>query len=158
MTDAAALPDPSLTFAFEVRVDVDDAVHVGHGSVHEVLMFVPITGGTVDGPRLSGTIVPGGGDWYVDRDGVAELDAHYLIRDEAGVVIDVANRGFWRATPAVTARLDAGESVDEREYYYRTSARFRTDAPAYSWLTQSIVVGLARQDGATICIRFFTLD
>ena len=130
MTDAPALPDPSLTFAFEVRVDVDDAVHVGYGSVHEVLMFVPIT----------------------------ELDAHYLLRDEDGVVIDVANRGFWRATPAVTARLDAGEAVDEREYYYRTSARFRTDAPAYSWLTQSIVVGLARQDGATICIRFFTLE
>ena len=144
MTDAPALPDPSLTFAFEVRVDVDDAVHVGYGSVHEVLMFVPITGGTVAGPRLT--------------DGVIELDAHYLLRDEDGVVIDVANRGFWRATPAVTARLDAGEAVDEREYYYRTSARFRTDAPAYSWLTQSIVVGLARQDGATICIRFFTLD
>lgn len=150
--------EPSLTFAFEVRVEVEDPVRVGAGSEHEVLHFVAITGGTVAGPRLSGRVLPGGGDWFVDRDGVAELDARYLLEADDGAVIDISNRGFWRADAATTARLDALEPVDERDYYYRTSARFRTEAPAYRWLTETIVVGLARQEGRTICIRFFTLD
>ena len=152
------LPDPVLRFAFEARVEIGADVPVGGPSERERLVFVPITGGTVAGPRLTGTILPGGGDWYTDRDGVASLDARYLIRTDDGDVVDISNRGFWRASPEVTARLDAGQEVAESEYYYRTSARFTSGAPALAWLTQSIVVGLARQDGATICIRFFTLD
>lgn len=153
----AALPDPSLTFVFEARVEVDPAVRVGGGGPGEVLWFVPITGGTVEGPRFSGEVVPGGGDRYVDRDGVVELDARYLLRHRDGSLVDIHNQGFWHADPAVTARLDAGEPVPEQEYYYRTSARFRTDAAPHRWLTRTVVVGLARQEGATICIRFFAV-
>ena len=54
--------------------------------------------------------------------------------------------------------LDAGEAVDEREYYYRTSAVLSTDAPAHAWLTQVVIVGLARQEGADVCIRFFAVN
>ncbi|CAB5009611.1 MAG: DUF3237 family protein [Actinobacteria bacterium] len=152
------LPDPHLSFAFEARVNVAPAVRIGSGGPGEVLYFVAITGGTVAGPRLSGEVVPGGGDWFTDRDGVAELDARYLLRVDDGTVIDIENRGFWRADAQTTVRLDAGEHVDEREYYYRTSARFHTDAPGFAWLTQSVVVGLARQEGPVICLRFFTVD
>ena len=97
------------------------------------------------------------GDWYRDRDGTVTLDARYLLRAADGTVIDIANRGFWRASAEVTARLDAGEHVDEREYYYRTSPVFTTDAPQHRWLTETVFVGLARQEGRTICIRFFAL-
>ena len=152
------LPEPHLTYAFEVRVEIDRDIRIGGGGPGEVLNFVPITGGTIAGPRLNGAVLAGGGDWYTDRNGVAELNARYVLRADDGVAIDIENRGFWRADAHTTARLDAGETVDERDYYYRTSARFRTDAPGYEWLTQSIVVGLARQEGAVICIRFFIVD
>ena len=69
------LPDPVLEFAFEVRVHVDPPLRVGGTSPREALHVVPITGGTVDGPRLRGEVLPGGEDWYVDRDGVITLDA-----------------------------------------------------------------------------------
>lgn len=151
------LPEPSLSFAFEARVEVEPAVRIGGGGPGEVLWYVPITGGTVDGPRFTGEVLPGG-DRYVDRNGVCELDAHYLLRHTDGTVVDIHNRGFWHADADVTARLDAGEPVPEQEYYYRTSARFRTDAPQHAWLTKTVVLGLARQEGTTICIRFFTVD
>jgi hypothetical protein len=150
------LPDPVLELAFEVRVEVEPPVRIG-GSPSEQLHFVAITGGTVSGPRFSGRVLPGGGDWYVDRDGVVELDARYLIQHDDGTVVDVVNRGFWHADPETTARLDAFEDVDEREYYYRTSPRFRTDAPQHAWMTRTVFVGMARQEGTTICIRFFAL-
>lgn len=152
----SALPDPVLEPAFEVRVEMEPPVRIGTGP-REQLHFVAITGGTVSGPRFRGTVLPGGGDWYVDRDGVVELDARYLIQHEDGTVVDVVNRGYWHADPATTTRLDAFEDVDERDYYYRTSPQFRTDAPQHAWMARTVFVGLARQEGRTICIRFFSV-
>jgi hypothetical protein len=150
------LPDPQLTFAFEARVDVDRMVHVG-GSGADPLLFFPITGGTVHGPRLDGTIIPGGGDWATARgDLVTELEARYLIRADDGAVIDIVNRGFHRAVSQEQLdRMDAGDDFPETEYYYRTSPIFRTDAPQHRWLTHTVFVGMARSEGAQVCIRFF---
>jgi hypothetical protein len=158
VTDAPApLMQPALELAFEVRVDVAPPLRVGGHGPHDVLSFVAITGGTVAGPRLNGVVLPGGGDWYTDRDGVITLDARYLLRADDGAVIDVANRGFWRADPDTTARLDAGEQVDEADYYYRTSPVFTTDAEPHAWLTRTVFVGLAREERGRVCIRFFSL-
>ena len=148
---------PRLDFAFEVRVDVDAPLRVGGHGPHEVLSFVAITGGSVAGPRLNGAVLPGGGDWYTDRDGSITLDARYLLRVDDGAVIDVANRGFWRAEPDVLARLDVGEHVDESLYYYRTAPVFTTDAAPHVWLTRTVFVGLAREEQGRVCIRFFSL-
>jgi hypothetical protein len=152
------LPEPELEYAFEVRVDVAPPLRIGGPTPHEVVNFVAITGGTVSGPAATGVVLPGGGDWYTDRDGVITLDARYSIRTDDGAIIGIENRGFWRASPEVTARLDAGESVDEREYYYRTSPVFTTDAPAYIWLTQTVFIGMAREDRGQVCIRFYALS
>ena len=155
--DTVTLMQPTLELAFEVQVDVEPPLRVGGRGPHEVLSFVAITGGTVVGPRLDGVVLPGGGDWYTDRDGVITLDARYLLRADDGSVIDVANRGFWRADPETTARLDAGEQVDEADYYYRTSPVFTTDSEAHAWLTTTVFVGLAREERGRVCIRFFSL-
>lgn len=151
------LPDPQLTFVFEARVDVAPPRRISQG-IDEELWFYPITGGSVSGPRLVGTVIPGGGDWATTRGTVTELDARYLIEADDGHVIDIVNRGFHRATSAVMARIDAGEDVPEEEYYYRTSPVFRADADAQRWLTESVFVGLARSDGSQVCIRFFLLS
>ena len=55
-------------------------VVVGHGPTGE-RRIVPILGGTVVGPRLSGDILPGGADYQLIRpDGVAEIEARYTLR------------------------------------------------------------------------------
>ncbi len=150
----SGLPDPVLQFAFEARVDIDPAVHVGRGP-DEVLMFTPITGGEVEGPRLNGVVLPGGGDWSTSRGQTTQLDARYLIRADDGSTIDVVNRGFWRADEDQEIRMAAGEQIPETEYYYRTSPVFRTDAPEHRWLCGRVFVGMARGDDQRVCIRFF---
>lgn len=148
--------EPVLVFAFEARVDVGPEERVGHGD-GDVLYFVPILGGTVDGPRLRGTVVPGGGDWFVRRGPTCiQLDARYLLRAEDGALIDIVNHGYYRTASAeVMERADRGEPVDPADLYYRTSPVFRSDAPAHRWLAESVFVGLARSEGEQVCIRFF---
>jgi hypothetical protein len=148
--------EPVFQFAFEAKVDVGPEERVGHGE-GDVLYFVPITGGTVDGPRLRGSVRPGGGDWFVRRGPTCiQLDARYLLRAQDGALIDVVNHGYYRTTSAeVMARADRGEPVRTAELYYRTSPIFRTDAPAHRWLAESVFVGMARTEEGQVCIRFF---
>jgi hypothetical protein len=150
--------DPTLSYVFEFHVDVGPTVRVGGGAGDE-LHFVPITGGSISGPRLHGNVLPGGGDWWVRRTPYTiELDAHYLVRAADGAVIDVRNRGYYRtATVELTARADSGEEIDPKQLYYRTVARFQTDAPEHTWLCESIFVGLAGEEQGQVCIRFYVL-
>ena len=150
------LPDPRLTFAFEARVEVADPLRIGRGPQEDV-WFTPITGGTVSGPRLNGVVLPYGGDWSTTRPTGTELDARYLLKADDGAVIDILNRGFWRADPSVDARVEAGEDVPETEYYYRTFPMFQTDAGPHAWLTSTVFVGMARGERNLVCIRFFEL-
>jgi hypothetical protein len=149
--------EPALSFAFEARVEIAKSERIGHG-VGEELWFTPITGGTVDGPRLQGTVVAGGGDWSTKRGDATELDAHYLLRAQDGTLIDILNRGFWRATPDVEARAERGEPLDDAEYYYRTQPVFRTDSPQHRWLAETVFVGLARGENGRVCIRFYAVE
>lgn len=154
---------PSLEYAFELRVTIDQDLHIGRGADEE-LSFTPITGGTVSGPMLNGKVLAGGGDWAVTRSGTAELSARYLLQADDGRVIDVLNRGYYRATPETQSRIERGELVPEEDsgLYFRTAPVFQTDAPQHRWLTEHQFIGLARdgfdEDGAPqVCVRVFML-
>ncbi|MFJ4677836.1 DUF3237 domain-containing protein [Kitasatospora sp. NPDC088783] len=152
---------PALDFAFEIRAHLAPTRHVGHGD-GETLEFTPITGGTVTGPRLTGTVLPGGGDWSSTRGPVCQLDARYLLRAEDGAVIDIVNRGYYRLDPDCPAQdedEDDGLRIAEPGVYYRTAPVFRTDAPAHRWLAGTVFVGLARPEDEerTVVIRVYAL-
>jgi hypothetical protein len=151
-----ALPQPVLEFAFELRVDVDPPLRIGR-STDEELTFTPITGGTVVGPLLNGTVIAGGGDWAVERSRTSQLEARYLLRADDGAVIDILNRGYFWASDEVYQRVMAGEAVAESEYYFRTAPVFQTDAPAHRWLAEHQFIGLARDEEGQIRIRVFVV-
>lgn len=147
---------PALDFAFEVRVLLGPARHIGHGA-GEATEFIPITGGTVDGPRLCGTVLPGG-DWCDKRGGVWQLDARYLVEADDGAVIDITNRGYYHEEDAAApAQHDGALQLSEAGVYYRTAPVFRTDAPAHLWLARTVFIGLARGDDSEVSIRFYSV-
>ena len=83
---------------------------------------INIVGGSFEGPRFSGVVLPGGADWQV-----VELFA--FIHD---------------SQPAeVMARLARGEPVDPSEYYFRLFCRFETGDERYLWLNRTLAVGKA---------------
>ncbi len=158
--DNVSPPDPAppaITFAFEARVSIGPAMDAGeiHGFRRRI---IPITGGVVEGPRLTGTVVPGGADWQVVRnDGVIDLTARYTIRAEDGTLIGVVNRGYRHAPPEVLARLAAGEAVDPGEVYFRTTPRFEAPAGPHDWLTRTILVATAQRHLTGVLLRFFAV-
>ncbi|MGA4845595.1 DUF3237 domain-containing protein [Streptomyces sp. G5(2025)] len=130
---------------------------MGHGA-GERTEFTPITGGSVHGPRLNGTVLPGGGDWSDTRGQVCQLEARYLIRADDGAVIDIVNRGYYHEGGAGPDQHDGALRVTASGIYFRTAPVFRTDAPAHRWLAETVFVGLAREDGGAIVIRCFSVD
>ncbi|GAA3228192.1 DUF3237 domain-containing protein [Actinocorallia longicatena] len=148
---------PQLTFAFEIRAYLSPSLHIGHGD-GEKTEFTPIVGGTVEGPMLRGTVLPGGGDWSSLRGGICELDARYLLRAEDGAIIDIVNRGFYHEGSACPGQFDGGLQVSSEGVYYRTSPVFRTDAPAHRWLAETVFVGLAREAAEdAVAIRMYAV-
>ncbi|MEV6347630.1 DUF3237 domain-containing protein [Actinoplanes sp. NPDC051851] len=84
----------SLEPAFTLTVDLAEAREVGktHAGFRRV---IPITGGTVSGPLLTGEVLPGGADWNVVRpDGAIHVWARYEIRTSDGAVVSIVNEGL----------------------------------------------------------------
>ncbi len=127
---------PELELLLEIRATLAAPIVVG--DVPEgARRVVPIDGGTFEGPRLRGTLVPGGADWqYLRPDGVMIVEAQYLLRTDDGVIIQVNNRGMRHGAEAVMRRLGAGEAVDPADYYFRATPRLSAPAGRYEWLNR----------------------
>jgi hypothetical protein len=133
-------------YAFTAQVSV--AAPRVIGMVPEGLRrFVPITGGTIDGPRLRGEILVGGGDSQLVRaDGVFELEASYRIRTHDGIEVEVLNRGLRHGTAEVMDRLAQGQQVSPADYYSRTTPRFKAPGGSpYEWLNRTVFIASAER-------------
>jgi hypothetical protein len=101
-----------------------------------------VAGGKFEGPKLRGTVLPGGADWIIGRpDGSTTLDVRIVLRTEDGAAIGMTYRGMRHGPDAVMAKVNAGQFVDPSEYYFRTAVAFETAAPKYDWLNRIIAIG-----------------
>ena len=140
MSDPA--PPPGLEFVAEVAIPVLEKPLGSGKSARGTRQLIAFPGGTVSGPGLSGRVLPGGADVQLLRaDGVAEIDARYLIETERGARVFVRNSGI--------ARAGAGG------IYFRTSPTFETDAPDLQWLMQHVFVGTGAVSGGGVALRWY---
>jgi hypothetical protein len=108
--------------------------------------FYPTIGGSFEGPRLRGEVLPDGGDWLLLRpDGVLEQDVRITLKTDDGAFIYVRYAGMRHGPPEVMARLTQGETVDPSEYYFRVAPIFETGAERYVWLNKILAVGVGER-------------
>lgn len=125
---------------FQVRAELADILHLGATPYGE-RRIIHILGGSVEGPRLKGTILPGGADWQIIRpDGAADIQARYTIQSESGGLVLVSSEGLRHGPPEVLAQLARGENVDPALYYFRTLMRFETADPALDWMNRVLAI------------------
>jgi hypothetical protein len=101
-----------------------------------------VAGGTFEGPKLRGKVLPGGADWIIVRnDGVTTLDVRIVLETDDGATIGLQYRGLRHGPDDVMAKVNAGQFVDPSLYYFRTAVIFETAAPKYAWLNKVFGIG-----------------
>jgi hypothetical protein len=107
--------------------------------------IVEVTDGTFEGPRLSGTVVPPGGDWVHSRpDRSMHLDVRLLLVTDDGESILMQYHGIG------TRGEDGSTSI-------RSAPRFETGAEAYAWLNNVQAVGIGSATGNTVRYDVYAL-
>jgi hypothetical protein len=121
----AADAAPKLELAFEEVVTLDKVVVVGDTAFGH-RQYIPITGGSVTGPRLKGKVLPGGWDWQLQlSNGCSSISAEYKLQAEDGTIIYVSNKGL----------LCGGGKAFTRPV-------FEAPKGSYEWLTEGTFVGV----------------
>ena len=139
-----------------MKVTVGTLVNIG-AVPHGTRRTAPLGGGTFEGPRLRGTILPASSvDWQLLRsDGVLEMDLRFTLRTDDGALISMSSSGLRHGPSEVIAAIARGETVDPATYYFRTMPRFETAHPAYLFLNRLIAVasGDRRPEGPVYTIH-----
>jgi hypothetical protein len=139
-----------------LRVNVAPAHNIGEVP-YGTRRTVPLSGGDFEGPRLRGFVVPeGSADWLLlRRDGVLELDLRATLRTYDGAIISMKSFGLRHGPADVIAAITRGETVDPATYYFRTTLRFETGHPAYTFLNRLVAVatGDRRKEGPVYSIH-----
>ncbi len=146
---------PTLVHAFDVVASVDVPQEVGDTPLG-ARRLIPILHGTVSGPRLSGKLLPGGVDYQIIRaDGMADIQARYVIETPTGARVYVENTGIRHGPAEAMARLRRGEPVDPAIIYFRATPKFETADPALAWMMRAIFICSGARFPDKVVLRMF---
>lgn len=135
----------SSAFLMQLRVELDSPL---------ILPDLPLgtrrilyaKGGSFSGSEFEGEVLPGGGDWVLQRhDGVAELDIRFVLRTVDAHLIYMRSSGIFDISPLVRERIQNGGIVASSEYYFRTSLTFETGAEKYKRLNRIVGLGIGQR-------------
>lgn len=123
-----------------VRVTRGEIHRMGQTAFHRRVIGA-ISHGRWDGERLSGEIVPPGGDWALPSgDGtIMLLEVRQVLRTDDGAVVYVTYQG----------RADRGRGT------YTVAPTFETDDERYLWLNSVQAIGQGRSEGDDIVYEMF---
>jgi hypothetical protein len=148
---------PALELLYSSRFELSKPIDVGPTPLG-LRRKVPITGGAFEGPKLKGTVLPGGEDWQLIRsDGVVEVDARYVLQTEAGARIHVRNRGIMTAPREVMIALAKGERPPSTAYYFRTQPVFESGHADLTWLHRITAVAAGEVRAGYVLISVYAV-
>jgi hypothetical protein len=151
------LPTPQLKWFADLSVQVGRAQEIGR-TARGVRRVIPILGGEAAGDGWRASVLPGGADFQLlIGDTLAELDARYVLRTEAGELVYVQNSALRSAAPDAMARLARGEPVDPAQVYFRCRPSFETASPSLQWITERMFVGTGARYPDRVAMTFFEM-
>ena len=152
------LPLPKLDHVCTLIVQLDPIREMGPGrGGHR--RIVPIIGGTVSGPRLSGRLLDLGADWQtIFAGGLAELDTRYAMETDDGALIEICNYGYRHGPADVLQAVAEGKAVDPARYYMRTHARLETGDARYDWVNRTLFVGVGGRLATSVHMALYALE
>ena len=151
------LPMPTLEPACSLYVNLNPIRELGAGRAGK-RRIIPIVGGRVVGPRLSGTLLNVGADWQtIFESGLAELDTRYAMETHDGAIIEIVNYGFRHGPEEVMQAVARGDDVDPSSYYMRTHARLETGDLRYEWVNRTLFVGVGARFKQSVKVDLYAI-
>lgn len=137
-SELGAMPTPEqfpvVEFVFEERVTLAPATVLGETALGH-RQYIPITGGTIAGPKLNGRVIPGGWDYQLRYEGgCGTLSADYFLEADDGTVIHILNESF---------SCGFGGPNGERSFF---RPRFEAPEGPHEWLTRGTFVATLELD------------
>lgn len=112
-----------------------------------------VTGGEVTGERVRGKVLPVGGDWLIVRpDGMGVVDVRATFQTHDGALVYVSYPGLIDFGDDGYAKVLRGE-IPPR-FAVRTSPKFSTCHPGYTWLNRIHCFAVGEAELATASVRY----
>lgn len=106
-----------------------------------------VTGGTFEGPKLKGKVLPPGADWLLAANPrLRVLDVRTLLVTDDNQLIYCTYRGIIYTPPA-----------GQGEQYWRNVPIFETNADKYAWLNHIVAVGVSYKVPQRVAYRVFQI-
>jgi hypothetical protein len=139
--DLGAMPGkaqfPTVEFVFEEHVTLAPPTVLGETALGH-RQYIPITGGTIAGPKLQGRVIPGGWDFQLRLPGgCGTLSADYFLEASDGTVIHILNESF---------SCGVGGTNGERSFF---RPRFEAPKGPHEWLTRGTFIATLELDPPT---------
>jgi hypothetical protein len=150
------LPPPTLEHLCDLAVTIAAPVEVGQTPAG-LRRMIPITGGTVTGPRVNGKVLAGGADFQLILGGgtQAHLDARYVIELNDGSRVFVQNTALRVASLENSQRIMNGQPVNPKEVYFRCQPKLEATTPEWAWLSESQFIGVGRRAPDGVFMSFY---
>ncbi len=150
------LAPPTLEHLCDLAVTIAAPVEVGHTPAG-LRRMIPITGGTVTGPRVNGKVLAGGADFQLILGGgtQAHLDARYVIELDDGSRVFVQNTALRVASLENSQRIMNGQPVNPDEVYFRCQPKLEATTPEWAWLSESQFIGVGRRAPDGVFMSFY---
>ena len=125
-------------------------VHIGEGPYGDRSTVI-FRGGRFEGPRLTGKILPGGGDWEIVKDHgdrqTAHLNTRYNLVTDDGATIYLQTTGTRTGTKEVLEKLGEDESIGPDQYRMRLHLIMETGDPRYAWINEGVFIASSGRSG-----------
>ena len=150
------LPPPQLEHLCDLAVTIAPPIEVGP-TPGGLRRMIPITGGTVTGPRMNGQVLAGGADFQLILGGgtQAHLDARYVIELDDGSRVFVQNTALRVASLENSQRIMNGQPVNPDDVYFRCQPQLEAAAPQWAWLNDSQFIGTGRRAPDGVFLSFY---
>ncbi len=133
--------DVDYLFTMTAQVDMPPHSNIADGP-QGTRLVVPVVGGSFDGPKMKGSVVPPGGDWLTMRaDGFGKLDVRALLVTDDGASILMTYNGV--------GNFATGE--------IRTAPLFETGDERYRWLNNVQAVALGTPGDGSVTYEVYAL-
>ena len=126
---------------FRATVKLDPSIDIGPVPTG-IRRVIPIIGGTFEGERIKGEILPVGADWnLIQPNDIMYVSARYMLKTDDGVVISILNEGWAHIDDGVMAKIMANQlAPDDEGWYVFLHPRFEAPAGKYQWLNERVFV------------------